>query len=321
MFNKKFKTLIGLSAILVLVFLLSAVSAQAAFPERSITVIVPWGAGGGTDAVARVLANEAEEYTDVSINVENRTGGGGAVGHGQGARANPDGYTVTLTTVELVIQPHIEDVNYSYKDFRPIMQVNLDPAAVTVRSDAEWDNIDELIADAKENPGELLASGTATGGIWHLGKLALEAETGAEITWIPSQGMAPAVTDLMGGHVDLVTGSPGEVASQVEAGDLKMLAVMAEERAAGFPDVPTLKEEGIDVAIGTWRGLQVPADTPDEVVQKLHDIFYKAFQSEGFKTKMNDLGLGIKYRGPEEYAEFIKENNEKFKDLVEQFDL
>ncbi len=321
MFSKSSKTLLGLSAVMLLVFLLTAASVQAAFPERSITIIVPWGAGGGTDAVARVLANEAEEFTDVSINVENRTGGGGAVGHGQGARANPDGYTVTLTTVELVIQPHIEDVNYSYQDFRPIMQVNLDPAAVTVQADAEWDNIDELIAEAKERPGELLASGTATGGIWHLGKLALEAETGAEITWIPSQGMAPAVTDLLGGHVDLVTGSPGEVTSQVEAGELKMLAVMAEERVAGFPDVPTLKEEGIDVAIGTWRGLQVPADTPDDVVETLHDIFYKAFESEGFKTKMNDLGLGIIYRGPEEYAEFLKENNETFKELVEQFDL
>ncbi len=321
MFSKSFKTLIGLSAVLLLVFLLSAASVQAAFPERSITIIVPWGAGGGTDAVARVLANEAEEFTDVSINVENRTGGGGAVGHGQGARANPDGYTVTLTTVELVIQPHIEDVNYSYQDFRPIMQVNLDPAAVTVQADAEWDNVNDLIAEAKERPGELLASGTATGGIWHLGKLALEAETGAEITWIPSQGMAPAVTDLLGGHVDLVTGSPGEVASQVEAGELKMLAVMAEERVAGFPDVPTLKEEGIDVAIGTWRGLQVPADTPDDVVETLHDIFYQAFQSEGFQNRMNDLGLGIIYRGPEEYAEFIEANYETFGELVEQFDL
>ena len=321
MFSKSFKTFIGLSGVLLLVFLLSAASVQAAFPERSITIIVPWGAGGGTDAVARVLANEAEEFTDVSINVENRTGGGGAVGHGQGARANPDGYTVTLTTVELVIQPHIEDVNYSYQDFRPIMQVNLDPAAVTVQADAEWDNVNELIAEARERPGELLASGTATGGIWHLGKLALEAETGAEITWIPSQGMAPAVTDLLGGHVDLVTGSPGEVASQVEAGELKMLAVMAEERVAGFPDVPTLKEEGIDVAIGTWRGLQVPAETPDEVVETLHDIFYQAFESEGFRTRMNDLGLGIIYRGPEEYAEFIEENYETFGELVEQFDL
>lgn len=321
MFIKKFKTLIGFSTILLLVLLLSAASVQAAFPEKPITIIVPWGAGGGTDAVARVLANEAEEFTNVSINVENRTGGGGAVGHGQGARANPDGYTITLTTVELVIQPHIEDVNYSYDDFRPIMQVNLDPAAVTVREDAEWENVNELVADAKERPGELLASGTATGGIWHLGKLALEAETGAQITWIPSQGMAPAVTDLLGGHVDLVTGSPGEVTSQVEAGELKMLAVMSDERVSGFPNVPTLKEEGIDVAIGTWRGLQVPADTPDEVVEILHDIFYKAFESDGFQTKMNDLGLGITYRGPEEYAEFLEENNEIFKGLVEQFDL
>ncbi|MFW6295452.1 MAG: Bug family tripartite tricarboxylate transporter substrate binding protein [Halanaerobium sp.] len=321
MFSKSFKALVGFSAVLLMVFLLSAASVQAAFPEKNITIIVPWGAGGGTDAVARVLANEAEEFTDVSINVENKTGGGGAVGHGQGARANPDGYTVTLTTVELVIQPHIEDVDYSYTDFRPIMQINLDPAAVTVQEDAEWDNIDELIEEAKESPGELLASGTATGGIWHLGKLALEAETGAEITWIPSEGMAPAVTDLMGGHVDLVTGSPGEVASQVEAGDLKMLAVMSEERVDGFPDVPTLKEEGIDVAIGTWRGLQVPADTPDEVVETLHEIFYQAFESEGFQNKMKDLGLGIIYRDPEEYAEFLENDYETFGELVEQFDL
>lgn len=321
MFSKSFKALVGFSAVLLMVFLLSAASVQAAFPEKNITIIVPWGAGGGTDAVARVLANEAEEFTDVSINVENKTGGGGAVGHGQGARANPDGYTVTLTTVELVIQPHIEDVDYSYTDFRPIMQINLDPAAVTVQEDAEWDNIDELIEEAKERPGELLASGTATGGIWHLGKLALEAETGAEITWIPSEGMAPAVTDLMGGHVDLVTGSPGEVASQVEAGDLKMLAVMSEERVDGFPDVPTLKEEGIDVAIGTWRGLQVPADTPDEVVETLHEIFYQAFESEGFQNKMKDLGLGIIYRDPEEYAEFLENDYETFGELVEQFDL
>lgn len=320
MFNKKLKVLFGFSVVLLVLFSVFVTSAQAAFPERTITIIVPWGAGGGTDAVARVLANEAEEFTDISINVENRTGGGGAVGHGQGARANPDGYTVTLTTVEIVIQPHIEDVNYSYSDFRPIMQVNLDPAAVTVQADAEWDNINELISEAKEKPGELLASGGATGSIWHLGKLALEEETDAEITWIPSQGVAPAVPDLMGGHIDLVTGSPAEVASQVEAGELKMLAVMAEDRVESFPDVPTLKEKGIDVTTGTWRGLQVPADTPDEVVEKLHDIFYKAFKSEGFKQKMNDLELGIKYRGPEEYLEFIKQNNETYKKIVEKFD-
>jgi len=321
MFNKTSKKIIMLSLIVFAIFLLSAASVQAAYPERDITLIVPWSAGGGTDAVARMLANEAEEYIDVSINVENRTGGGGAVGHGQGARADADGYTVTLTTVELVIQPHIEDVNYSYEDFRPIMEVNEGPASVTVQADAEWNNINELIAEAKERPGELLASGTATGGIWHLGKLALEAETGAEITWIPSQGMAPAITDLMGGHVDMITGMPAEVASQVKAGELKILAVMGNERVASFPDVPTLKEEGIDASVATWRGLQVPAGTPDEVVEKLHDIFYKAVQSEEFINRMNDLGLAIVYKGPEEFGKFIKENNETFKALVEQFDL
>jgi len=321
MFKRNLKIIVGLLTLFVFVFLLSAGSVRADFPEQDITLIVPWGAGGGTDAVARVLANQAEEHVDVSINVENRTGGGGAVGHGQGARANADGYTVTLTTVELVIQPHIEDVDYSYADYRPIMQVNLDPAAVTVQDDSPWENIHELIEEAQERPGELLASGTASGGIWHLGKLALEAETGAEFTWIPSEGMAPAVTDLMGGHIDLVTGSPGEVVSQVEAGDLRMLAVMAENRVEGFSDVPTLQEEGIDVAIGTWRGLQVPADTPDDVVEKLHEIFYAAFESDEFVETMNDLGLGIIYRGPEEYAEFIEENNESFRELVEEFGL
>jgi tripartite-type tricarboxylate transporter receptor subunit TctC len=323
MFSKNFKNIIGLSVIFMVIFLLSAASVQAAYPERDITLIVPWSAGGGTDAVARMLANEAEEYIDVSINVENRTGGGGAVGHGQGARANPDGYTVTMTTTELPIQPHMEDVDYSYEDYRPIMLVNSDPATVTVRVDAEWDDIQALIADAKENPGELLASGTATGGIWHFAKLAFEAETDTQITWIPSQGMAPAVTDLLGGHVDFVTGSMGEVASQVEAGELKVFGVMSAERLSQFPDVPTLKEQGIDVTTGTssWRGIQVPAGTPDDVAEKLHEAFYKAYQSESFQSKMMDLGYGLTYLGPEEFGEFIKNNNDTFKALVEQFNL
>ena len=322
MFNKKVNLAVSLVVFLAFLLVISSGPVLASFPERDITLICPWAAGGGTDAVARVLAREAENFTDVSINVENRTGGGGAVGHGAGARAQPDGYTVTLTTVELVIQPHIEDLPFSYEDYRPVMQVNFDPAAITVPADAVWDNMDEFLAEARERPGELSTSGTGAGGIWHLATLALEAETGTEFIWVPSDGMAPAVTNLLGGHIDFVSGSPAEVASQVEAGDLKILGIFADERDPSFPDVPTLQEEGIDVdPIGAWRAIQVPVDTPDEIVEELHRIFKNAYESEGFKETMQDLGLGMVYRGPEDFSEFVESNAVEFGNLVEEFGL
>lgn len=320
------KTPVILMATLLILFFTLGVVQAVDFPQRNITLICPWAAGGGTDAVARILAMEAEKVLEeqgynVSVLVENRTGAGGAIGHGAGARALSDGYTVTLTTVELIIQPHIEEVPFTYEDYRPIMQVNLDPAAITVPADAPWDTLEEFLVDAKKNPGRFRTSGTGAGGIWHMATLGLEAATGTSFTWVPSHGMGPAVTQLLGGHLEFVSGSPAEVAPQVETGEFRILAIFADERDPSFPDVPTMKELGFDLSIGTWRGLQVPKDTPDEVVNKLHDIFKQAYEAEGFRDTMKNLGLGMFYRSPEDYAQFLQESSEEFGELVEQFDL
>ena len=295
--------------------------AAADFPSKPIHMMVPWAAGGGTDAVARVLAKEAEPILGTSIVVENRTGGGGAVGHSAVTQAKPDGYTVGLTTVELIIQPHVQEVPYSHKELQPILQVNSDPAAITVRADAPWQTFEEFITYAKAHPGELRCSGTGYAGIWHLALLELQGVSGTEFTFVPSQGAAPAVTELLGGHIELVSCSPPEVAAQVDAGQLRMLAVSGDKRHPNYPDVPTMKELGYDVKTTVWRGVQAPKGTPDAITKKLHDAFKQAFESESFKKTMNNLGLGMVYRGPEDFAEMIEESYTTFGKIVSQYDL
>ncbi|WP_319417490.1 tripartite tricarboxylate transporter substrate binding protein [Marispirochaeta aestuarii] len=291
------------------------------YPTKPIHMVVPWAAGGGTDAVARVLAKEAEPFLGTTIVVENRTGGGGAVGHSAVSQAKPDGYLIGLTTVELIIQPHIQEVPYSHEEMAPIIQVNSDPAAITVPADSEWDTLEEFLDYARAHPGELQCSGTGYAGIWHIALLDLSQKSGTEFTFVPSQGAAPAVTELLGGHIDFVSCSPPEVAAQVEAGQLKMLAVSGNERHPNFPDVPTMAELGYDVQTTVWRGVQAPKGTPQEIIDILHDAFKKAYESENFKKTMNNVGLGMVYRNGEDFKKMIAESYDTFGEIVSAFDL
>ena len=291
------------------------------YPTKPIHMVVPWAAGGGTDAVARVLAKEAEPFLGTTIVVENRTGGGGAVGHSAVSSAKPDGYLIGLTTVELIIQPHIQEVPYSHEEMEPIIQVNLDPAAITVPADSEWNTLEEFLDYARANPGELQCSGTGYAGIWHIALLDLSQKSDTEFTFVPSTGAAPAITELLGGHIDFVSCSPPEVSAQVEAGQLKMLAVSGNERHPNFPDVPTMKELGYDVQTACWRGVQAPKGTPPEIIAILHDAFKKAFESDNFKKTMNNVGLGMVYRNGEDFNTMIAESYDSFGKIVSAFDL
>jgi len=185
-----------------------AMPAQAAYPDRPITMIVPWGAGGGTDAVARFVAAELEKAVKQPVNVVNRTGGSGVVGHQAIASAAPDGYTLGLITVEIGMMRHAGLTKLSHEDFTAIALVNFDPNAVMVRADSPIKDAAGLIAAAKANPGKLKASGTGQGGIWHLGLAGWLVEAklaGNAIGWVPSQGAAPGLQDLVAGGVDVVS--------------------------------------------------------------------------------------------------------------------
>lgn len=292
------------------------------YPNKSIEIIVPSSAGGGTDATARALATQAEKNLDTSIGILNKPGASGSVGMTEGANAKADGYTATMVFVELTMYKHLGLSPLTPDEFKPVAMVNFDPAALTVPADAPYDTLEEFIDYAKENPGEISVGNAGTGSIWHIAAANLEKAAGIELNHVPHEGAAPAVTALVGGHIDAVTVSPAEVKAQLEAKNLKTLAVMSDERSDLIPDVPTFKEAGLEAeSIGTWRGITVPKDTPDEIVETLEKAFLDAAKEEEFQEFMKNNGLGIELKDSEEFKTFIEENEKLFGEIISDLDI
>jgi tripartite-type tricarboxylate transporter receptor subunit TctC len=285
-------------------------SVFAAFPERTITIICPWSPGGGTDLIGRFVAAKLEEKLGKPVVVTNKTGGSGAVGYGAAAHARTDGYTVLLCDVCVSTVSWLGLSNVSYKDFEPVIQFNQDYAAVTVDAKAPWNNIGDLINDIKKDPTKIIFSGSGAGTIWDLARIGLLDKKGIDpkkVKWVPTGGAAPAITELLGGHVQVITCSYAEVAPQVEAKQLKTLAVMAPARQSAFSEIPTLKEQGINWVAATWRGFAVPKGTPQAIIAKLHKATKEVVTGTEFKKFMNKGGFGIALTEPKEFGEFMKE--------------
>lgn len=283
-------------------------SEKNAFPTKTISAICPWSAGGGTDTVLRGLSKETEAFLGQTITVSNQTGGGGAVGHTAIMTAPNDGYTVGMITFELSSLPPQGLVNFTHEDFIPIMRVNMEPAAITVAADAPYDTIQDFIDYAQANPGAVNVGNSGIGATWHVAAGLFEQVADVELGHVPFDGAAPAITALIGGHIDAVSVSPAEVQAQVEAGDLKILAIMDAERSETFSDIPTMKEAGYDVVFGTWRGLAVPLDTPADVVATLSESFKSGIESDGFVDYAENAGLTIAYQNAEDFREFLAMN-------------
>jgi tripartite-type tricarboxylate transporter receptor subunit TctC len=286
------------------------------YPNRPIELIVPAGAGGGTDVLARAFAEAAKKHLPQPITVNNRPGASGMIGHGEMINARPDGYKLAVVFAEIVIVPHLGLTKLSHEDFIPIAQLNADPAAITVRADAPWKTLEDFIAASKRTPGELKMGNSGNGSIWHLAHAALEDKVGVKYNAIPFGGAAPAVLALLGGHVDAVAVSPGEVATHVQGGKLKTLAVMADKRLKGFDSVPTLKERGIDLSIGTWRGLAAPKGTPAEVIAVLAEAARKCVEEPVLRDALERLSMGLAYADAETFRANMKRDNEQFRALV-----
>jgi tripartite-type tricarboxylate transporter receptor subunit TctC len=306
------RTILGSCAAVVALGLL-AQQAQAEYPERPIELIVPWGAGGGTDATARILGSLLEQELGVPVNVVNRTGGSGVVGHSAIATAEPDGYTLGILTVEIGMMHWAGLTDLTYEAYTPLALYNQDSAGVQVLSDSEWTTVEEFLdAVRAAEPGTYKASGTGQGGIWHLALAGMLQEAGIDpsaVPWVPSEGAAPGLQDLVAGGVDVVTCSVPEAQSLIEAGRVKSLAIMATDRNPTFPDVPTLKEAGIDWQLGAWRGIAGPAGLPDEVVSTLVPVLEKIHGSDEFRDFMNQRGFGMIFLGPEDYRAFMAESD------------
>jgi len=288
-------------------------SAAAAWPERPVTLIVPWGAGGGTDATARIIASLLEKDLGQPVNVVNRTGGSGVVGHQAISSAAADGYTIGLITVEIGMMHWQGLTEISGASYTPIGLVNSDPAGLQVRADAPYKTVADLVAAVKANPGKFKASGTGQGGIWHLaiaGMLKDLKVDPAAVPWVPSNGAAPGLQDLVAGGVEIVPCSLPEARSLIDAGKVKSLAVMADAPAALYPNVPTLKAAtGSDWKLGAWRGIAAPKGLPADVRDKLVAAIKKIAASKEYTEFMASRGFGVVYLGPDEFGRFMAKSD------------
>ena len=291
----------------------------AAYPTKTITLVCPWAPGGGTDRVSRFLADQLEKKLGKPVVVQNKTGGGGAVGHSAGATARPDGHTLLMGTFELSTMHWMGISKLTYANYQPLMQVNADAAAIFVKADSEFSDIRSFLDHIKANPGKVQMSGTATGGAWDLARsgLLLAADIPVEaVRWVPTQGAAPSLVQLMGGHIDAVCCSVPEAAPQVEAGELKALAVMAAERLPEYPEVPTVKEAGVEWEAVGWRGLLLPKETPQEIVDVLSQTVGEIVASEEYQAFMEKNGFGVVTKAPAEFGEFLKKEDAQWETVI-----
>ena len=288
-------------------------AAHAAWPDRPVTLIVPWGAGGGTDATARIIGSLLEKDIGQPVTVVNRTGGSGVVGHLAISSAPPDGYTIGLITVEIGMMHWQGLTDISGASYTPIGLVNSDPAGVQVRADAPYKNVNDLVAAIKANPGKFKASGTGQGGIWHLaiaGMLKDMKVDPAAAPWVPSNGAAPGLQDLVAGGVEIVPCSLPEARSLIDAGKVKSLAVMSDTPAALYPNVPTLKAAtGSDWKIGAWRGIAAPKGLPNDIRDKLSAAIRKIAASKEYNDFMSSRGFGVVYLGPDDFGRFMAKSD------------
>lgn len=317
---------IALAAVcLVVVVGASACGSDAPYPARPLTMVVPWGAGGGTDAVARVLATVIERELGQPVNVVNRTGGSGVVGHQTIAAAAPDGYTIGLVTVEIAMMHHQGLTDLTSASFTPLGLVNFDATSIQVRADAPWQTFGQLIDAIRAEPGRYKASGTAQGGIWHVsfyGLLDEQQIPPTSVPWVPSNSSAQGLLDLVAGGVDIVAASLPESRSLIDAGRVRSLAVLDDERSPLYPDVPTGREaNGTTWQMGVWRGLAAPSGLPADVQQRLETAVKAAYDSDEYREFMTSRGFGMRWAPPAEFATFMAESDAQMGTVMRQVGL
>jgi tripartite-type tricarboxylate transporter receptor subunit TctC len=291
------------------------------YPTRPIVLIVPYPAGGGNDLIARLVANRMSATLGQQIVIENRGGAGSTIGTRDVARSAPDGYTLLIATSSLAINPSLyPDAGYDpRKDFAPIGLIATSPNLVLVNPSVPAKSIAELIALAKKEPGKLDFASTGTGTSTHLSALLFEDMAGVTFTAVPYKGVAPALTDLMGGQVSVMFCPTASAVGLVRQGSLRALAVTGATRSPQFPDLPTVAEAGLPgYDAGLHYGLVAPAGTPAAVIEKLNAALRAAVTSPEFKERISADGVEPLASTPEDYAADIASEEAKWAGLIKK---
>ncbi|HEX9015284.1 MAG TPA: tripartite tricarboxylate transporter substrate binding protein [Chloroflexota bacterium] len=285
----------------------AAAAPKAAFPEKgkSISMIVPFGAGGSTDIGARLLAAGMEKELGVSVQVINRGGAGSQTGLTELAGAKPDGYTIgfaNLPTANLVYTDPDRKANFSAKSFQPIGSQVVDPSAIGVKADGPYKTLKDLVAAGKSKPGDVKLGSDGPMTDDHLGIFQLEKASGAKFANVAFDGAAPAMNALLGGHIDGSFGHVGDFLAQVKSGQVRVIAIADKEKSKYYPDAPTMTSEGFNIVNSSTRTLVAPAGVPKDAVDVLASAMKKAMDAPDHKQKMDDAGLTLRYQDPAQMA-------------------
>lgn len=284
------------------------------FPKKTIQMTVPFATGGTTDIAARALAGVVSKYlpNGQSVVVVNKPGSGGAIGMTEIFKAAPDGYTIGMATVgPMTIVPHYGKVAYSIDGFKAVMRVVATPNILVVKKDAPWNTFEEWFDYVKKNPDKFTYGTSGAGLTQHITMESFNVATGVKTKHVPFEGGAPALTALLGGHVQGALVQSTEAKPHIDSGAMKALVNTGATKIEAFKDVPTLKDKGIDVAADVWNGIVVPKDVPDSVVKILHDAFKKALEDPAVVEQFKKIGIDPAYAGPQEFQKIIENDFKK----------
>ncbi len=297
---------------------LAAAVAQAAFPERPITLVVPYAPGGGADAAARLLATRMGARLGTSIIVDNRPGASGTIGASQVAKARADGYTVLYDATPFSINPHLfARLPYARSALQPLSLVLLMPNVVVVKADSPVRSVADLAARAKAQPGKINFASGGSGTVQRLAAELFRQRLDLDMVHVPYKSGGPAIADVMGGQVDFMFGTMAATYPLVTGGKLRALAVAAPQRSARLPDVPTVSETVIPgYEAYEWNGIFLPTGTPEPVAARLHQALSEVLQEAEVRQRLSDLGAQPMTSTPAEFAAFLQKEDAKWGEVV-----
>ena len=301
----------------------SIAGAQDAYPSKPITMIVPFPPGGVADLTGRPTAASMEKTLKQKIVIENKAGAGGGIGMAQVAKAKPDGYTIMMALSSVSVIPEADKIlgrapMFMLDQLAPIALVSADPTILVVRAESPWKSVKDMVDDAKKRPGAISYSSSGIYGTLHVAMAMLADSAGISLKHVPFTGAGPAITALLGGHVDALATGPGTVIQHIKAGKLRALAGWGAKRIDALPDLPTLKELGYDAEFYIWSGLFAPAGTPAPILQTLRHAAAEAVKDPQFKTAMATIDTPIYYLDAPEFQKFWDNDAQRLAKVVQK---
>ena len=297
--------------------------ALAQYPERPITMIVPFPPGGVADTVARPVADALSRELGQSVVIENKAGAGGAIGIGYAANAKPDGYTILLSLSSISILPEADKIlerkpAFRLDQFKPIGRITADPTVLVVRADAPWKTVKDFVEDARKHPQDITYGSSGIYGTMHVPMEMLAQAANVKLSHIPYTGAGPAVAALLGGHVQALATGPASALQQIKAGKLRALAHWGDKPLESMPDVPSLSSLGYDAKFIQWSGIFVPAATPPEAVERLSGAVQKIAASPDFQKTMLATGSPLEFQDSAGFDAYWKTDSQSIAKAVQK---